>query len=121
MKLLNLANPTKAYFGEKDRQQLLLIQGMVDAFFMDVEIVAAPTVRESDGLAMSSRNIRLTDEERKIATVFPKLLRSNKTDDEIAKELNKSGFKTDYIETLDGIRYGAMFVGNVRLIDNVKI
>lgn len=121
MKLLNLVNPTKAYFGEKDRQQLLLIKEMVDAFFLDVEIISAPTIRESDGLAMSSRNVRLTKEERENASLFPNLLKSNKTDDEIAAELNKIGFKTDYIETLDGIRFGATFLGNVRLIDNVKI
>jgi len=121
MKLLNIVKPTRAYFGEKDRQQLMLIQGMVDSFFMDVEIVASPTIRESDGLAMSSRNRRLKDEEKNKASLFPSLLGSNKSDSEIADELNNNGFKTDYIETLDGIRYGAVFLGNIRLIDNVKL
>ncbi len=121
MKLLNIVNPTKAYFGEKDRQQLVLIHGMVDAFFMNVEIVASPTIRESNGLAMSSRNRRLNGEEKQIANLFPKLLGADKSDSEIAAELNRSGFKTDYIETLDGIRYGAVFLGNIRLIDNVKL
>ena len=121
MKLLNIVNPTKAYFGEKDRQQLKLIQGMVNSFFMDVEIVAAQTIRENDGLAMSSRNRRLKEDEKEIASLFPKLLGSNNSDSEIANELNNSGFKTDYIETLDGIRYGAVFLANIRLIDNVEL
>jgi len=120
MKLLNIVSPTKAYFGEKDRQQLLLIKGMVEAFFLEVEIVASPTIREIDGLAMSSRNLRLNLEERKIASKFPALLRSNKSDQEISEELNKNGFRTDYIETINGIRYGAVVLGNVRLIDNDK-
>ena len=59
MKLLNIVKPTRAYFGEKDFQQLKLIEGMVDAFFMGIEIIPCATVRESDGLAMSSRNKRL--------------------------------------------------------------
>lgn len=121
MKLLNIVTPTKMYLGEKDRQQLFLIRGMVDAFFMDVEVVAFPTIRESNELAMSSRNRRLSDEDKKNAGLFPALLGSSKSDSDIAEELNNRGFKTDYIETLDGIRYGAVFLGNVRLIDNVKL
>lgn len=121
MKLLNIIKPDKAYFGEKDRQQLLLVQGMADAFFMDVKIIASPTIREEDGLAMSSRNRLLKEDERQIAALFPRLLESDKSDLEIADELNRNGFKTDYIETHDGIRYGAVFLGNVRLIDNVKL
>ena len=64
MKLLNIVNPTKAYFGKKDAQQLNLITLMVKQFFMDVEIVPVDTVREKDGLALSSRNVYLSDEER---------------------------------------------------------
>ena len=67
MKLLNIVHPTKAYFGKKDAQQLNLIQQMVKHYFLDVEIVACDTVRESDGLALSSRNVYLSDEERKEA------------------------------------------------------
>lgn len=121
LKLLNIVNPRRAYFGEKDRQQLLLIQGMVDAFFMNVEIIGVPTVRDNNGLAMSSRNIRLSPNGRNSAILFPVLLKSNKSDSEIIDELNNSGFITDYVETIDGIRYGAVFIDNVRLIDNVKI
>lgn len=64
MKLLNIVNPTRAYFGKKDAQQLNLISLMVKQFFMDVEIVPVDTVREKDGLALSSRNAYLSKEER---------------------------------------------------------
>ncbi len=67
VKLLNIVNPTKAYFGKKDAQQLMLIELMVKQLFMDVEIVAVDTVRENDGLAMSSRNIYLSTDEREKA------------------------------------------------------
>ncbi len=64
MKLLNMVQPTKVYFGKKDAQQLHLIKLMVKHFFMSVEIVPVDTVRESDGLALSSRNAYLTQEQR---------------------------------------------------------
>ena len=67
MKLLNIVNPTTAYFGKKDAQQLYLISLMVKQMFMSVNIVAVDTVRESDGLAMSSRNIYLSQQERREA------------------------------------------------------
>jgi pantoate--beta-alanine ligase len=67
MKLLNIVKPTKAYFGKKDAQQLNLIQQMVRQYFMDVEIVPVETVRDSDGLALSSRNVYLNADERKEA------------------------------------------------------
>ncbi len=67
MKLFNIVNPTKAYFGKKDAQQLQLISLMVAQMFMSVEIVAVDTVRESDGLALSSRNVYLSQEQRKEA------------------------------------------------------
>jgi len=66
-KLLNIVNPTRAYFGKKDAQQLNLISLMVKHLFMNVEIIAIDTVRESDGLALSSRNVYLSDSERKEA------------------------------------------------------
>ncbi|MEO1954103.1 MAG: pantoate--beta-alanine ligase [Campylobacterales bacterium] len=67
MKLLNIVSPTKAYFGKKDAQQLNLISLMVKQFFMNVEVVAVDTVREKDGLALSSRNVYLSQEQRKEA------------------------------------------------------
>lgn len=71
LKLLNAVQPARAYFGEKDWQQLQLVRGMVDALLVPVEIVACPTVREADGLALSSRNRRLSELGRKHAAEFP--------------------------------------------------
>jgi len=74
-KLLNIVNPTRAYFGKKDAQQLMLIETMVANLFMNVEIVPMDTIREKDGLAMSSRNAYLSDEERSNALNIIKSLR----------------------------------------------
>ncbi len=75
-KLFNIVNPTRAYFGKKDAQQLMLIQTMVENLFMNVEIVPMDTVREKDGLAMSSRNVYLSEEERQEALKIIKSLRA---------------------------------------------
>jgi pantoate--beta-alanine ligase len=69
-KLFNIVEPDKAYFGQKDAQQLAVIRKMVNDLNMNLEIVSVPTAREPDGLAMSSRNVRLNPEERKSATVL---------------------------------------------------
>ena len=69
-KLFNILEPTRAYFGQKDAQQLAVIKKMVKDLDMNLEVVACPTVREPDGLAMSSRNTYLKPEERKAATVL---------------------------------------------------
>lgn len=121
IKLLNIINPARAYFGEKDYQQYKLIKGMAGAFFLQTEIIPCPTMREENGLALSSRNLLLSPEERKLAVNFPGLLKANKTCDEIKFELEKVGFKVDYIKEYDGRRLGAVYAGKVRLIDNVKL
>jgi len=121
LKLLNIISPRRAYFGEKDYQQIILIGQMCKAFFIDVDIIPCPTVRESDGLAISSRNRFLTGEERKRASDFPKILTSSSDPAAACKELESLGFKIDYITDLDGRRFGAVHIGNVRLIDNVQI
>lgn len=119
LKLLNLTQADRAYFGEKDFQQLRLIQGMAKAFFIPTEIIACPTLREQDGLAMSSRNRRLTPEQRKLAATFPKVLREAKTPEKAIQDLRTQGFEIDYIEEHWGRRLGAVKLGAVRLIDNV--
>ncbi|HSV75670.1 MAG TPA: pantoate--beta-alanine ligase [Bacteroidales bacterium] len=121
MKLFNLVRPTRAYFGEKDYQQLSLIKRMVDAFFMDIEIVPVPTVRDDDGLALSSRNQRLSREERQKAPIFHRLLSSGLPPENIKTELTRNGFQVDYIEQHGNRILGAVFLGNIRLIDNVEI
>jgi pantoate--beta-alanine ligase len=73
-KLFNIVEPTRAYFGQKDAQQVLVIKKMVADLNMNLEVIIAPTVRESDGLAMSSRNVYLNPQERQAATVLFKAL-----------------------------------------------
>lgn len=121
MKLLNIVRPTSAYFGEKDYQQLALIEGMAKAFFLDCEVVGCATVREEDGLAFSSRNLNLTKEERCDAPIFSESLKMPLNDKQVASSLLNRGFKVDYIQSIDGRRYGAVFLGSVRLIDNVDV
>lgn len=120
MKLLNLARADRAYFGEKDFQQLQLVRGMAEAFFMETEIVAVPTMREADGLAMSSRNVNLPVEARKIAPRFFRSLADARSPEEAKSSLEQSGFDIDYIEDIGSRRYGAVRIGGVRLIDNVE-
>ena len=121
MKLLNLTQATAAYFGEKDYQQYLLIKKMTETFFLNTKIIGLPTIRESDGLALSSRNRLLTSDDRKRATLLSELLRSEFNLEEIEKKLESAGFRVDYIEEHFGRRFGAVHVGSVRLIDNVEI
>ena len=121
LKLLNLVRPTRAYFGEKDYQQYLLIRGMVAAFFLDTEIVACPTVRDGDGLAMSSRNERLSPEARALAPRFPRLLGSEEDSAAVRRRLQDAGFEVDYVEDVAGRRYGAVHLDGVRLIDNLRL
>lgn len=119
MKLLNLVKPDRAYFGEKDYQQLLLIKGMVAAFFIPTEIIACPIVRESDGLAMSSRNLRLTPIQRKIAPMLYQTLIDDTTRDAKQERLCSLGFDVDYLSVLDDRLLAAASLGEIRLIDNV--
>lgn len=121
MKLLNLVRPTRAYFGEKDFQQLMLIRDMTKAFFMDMEVVPCPTIREPDGLAMSSRNALLSPDARARAAAFPQLLRTGSDPAAIRRELEARGMRVDYIEELEGRRFGAVVIDGVRLIDNIPL
>jgi pantoate--beta-alanine ligase len=120
MKLLNLVQADRAYFGEKDYQQLHLIKGMVEAFFLPTEIVPCPTLRESDGLAMSSRNLNLDMESRSKAPRFFQALQTSASADEAKRRLEENGFEVDYVEDIAGRRFGAVKIGGVRLIDNVQ-
>ena len=125
MKLLNIIKPDFTYFGEKDYQQFLLIKEMVEAFFMDVEIVSCPTIREHDGLALSSRNQNLDASGRAKAPLIHELLTSSKSDARISAQLSEAGFDVDYIATINGRRFAAAALGEegkqVRLIDNVVL
>jgi len=105
MKLLNIVSPTRAYFGKKDAQQLHLIMLMVKQFFMDVAIVPVDTVRDSDGLAKSSRNVYLTPQQRTEALKIPtalyhgaKLVSQGIKDADVIKE--------EMLKILDGLEVG---------------
>jgi pantoate--beta-alanine ligase len=125
LKLLNLVRPTRAYFGEKDFQQLALVQGMAQALFLETDVIACATVREADGLAMSSRNRRLDPFSRSKAPQFMRALQMAPTADEARAALQKDGFNVDYVEDWNGRRLGAVNMpttdGDVRLIDNVRL
>ena len=121
MRLLNLVRPDNAYFGEKDYQQLQLIRDMVAAFFMPVNIMACATVRETDGLAMSSRNQHLDKKNRAKAASLYAVLKQSHTADEARETLTGQGFDVDYVEDITNRRLAAARLGNTRLIDNVEI
>lgn len=121
MRLLNLVRPDNAYFGEKDYQQLQLIRDMAAAFFMPVNIVACATVREADGLAMSSRNQHLDERSRAQAATLYAALKQSGTAGEAREVLAGQGFDVDYVEDIANRRLAAARLGNTRLIDNVEI
>lgn len=145
-KLFNLVQPTRAYFGQKDAQQLLVIRRMTHDLDLPVEVVPCPTVREADGLAMSSRNRYLDARDRMRALSLHRALQAaesglagGETDVATLKramwaELDGNVDKVDYVEILDANDLAAMeavdrpalaaiaaFVGSTRLIDNVTL
>ncbi len=121
MKLLNLINPNNAYFGEKDYQQYLLIKGMTKAFFMDTQVIPCLTVREASGLACSSRNNRLSKEQKTLAEDFAKIFHQPIGCEMIKKELEHLGIIVEYIEEHFGRRFIAVMIGDIRLIDNYSL
>lgn len=121
LKLFNAVQPHRAYFGEKDWQQLQLVRGMVEAMLLPVEVVACPTVRDPDGLAMSSRNRRLSPAARARAAAFPRVLRMAPNPAAAVAALRGKGFEVDYVEDHEGVRLGAIRLEGVRLIDNVRL
>ncbi len=121
MKLFNLVKPTRVYLGEKDYQQLSLIQGMVDAFFLDVEIRACPTVRTSNQLALSSRNSRLSPEGQKKAEVFARIFHAAQSCEEAISKLKALDITVEYVEDYQARRFAAVWIDEVRLIDNYSL
>lgn len=121
LKLFNILRPKRAYFGEKDYQQLQLVKDMVKAFLLPVEIVSCPTIRDDDGLALSSRNRRLSPAARVKAARFPEILANAESAGRAISELSEAGFEVEYVEERDGRRFGAVVLENVRLIDNISL
>ena len=121
LKLLLLVKPNKAYFGEKDYQQLLLIQGMTKAFFLETDIIGVPTVRENCGLAMSSRNSRLSANEKILASNLYRILAKAPSDQVAAAQLTALGFEVEYVSTHKNRRLVAAKLNKIRLIDNIAL
>lgn len=145
-KLFGIVKPDRAYFGEKDFQQLAIIREMVKQMKFPLEIVGCPIVREADGLALSSRNSRLNDEERKNALNISKTLFESRnfaashnvaeTKQFVEEAINQApGLRLEYFELVDGrtlqsiqnwedtdyaVGCITVFCGEVRLIDNIK-
>ena len=146
-KLFNIVSPDRAYFGQKDAQQLAIIKRMVSDLNFDIQIIGCPIVREADGLAKSSRNTYLSDDERNAAVVLSRSLKigkelidngeksAEKVIFAIKNEINKEELaKIDYVEIVDMNRLQsvdnidgpilvaiAVYIGKTRLIDNFII
>jgi pantoate--beta-alanine ligase len=121
LKLFNLVQPARAYFGQKDAQQAAVIRRMVSDLNVPVEIRVLPTVRDEDGLALSSRNAYLSPEERERALALPRALATR--DPAKARELLRD-LEVEYIEVADfepKVLAAAVRVGSTRLIDNVVL
>lgn len=139
-KLFNIIKPHNAYFGQKDFQQAIMIKKMTKGLNFDINVQILPTIRENDGLAMSSRNAYLTTAEREKATILYQsllkgceMLKEKKPPSyiisQMAKMIEKQGFEIDYIEIIDTETLEkeiqnktliaiAASIGNTRLIDN---
>lgn len=119
LKWLLLVQATRAYLGEKDYQQLHLVKNMAQAFFLSTDIIACPTIREEDGLPLSSRNRLLSAEERMLASQFAHIFqKTDKSCEAITNALLTAGIRVDYIEDRESRRFAAVKVGKIRLIDN---
>jgi pantoate--beta-alanine ligase len=121
LKLLNLVGPDRAYFGEKDYQQLKILTEMARDFFIPTEIVPCSTVREESGLAESSRNRLLSPAARDRAASIFRALTSAPDTPSAATTLAANGFFVDYVEEHWGRRFAAASLDGVRLIDNVPL
>jgi pantoate--beta-alanine ligase len=121
LKLFNIVRPQRAYFGQKDAQQLAVIRRLARDLDLEIEIRSVPTVRDADGLALSSRNARLSAAERENALALPRALA---TRDLAAARAALADLDVDYVEIADfdpPVLAAAVRVGSTRLIDNVVI
>jgi pantoate--beta-alanine ligase len=121
LKLFNIVRPRRAYFGQKDAQQIEVLRRMIRDLDLEVELRVIPTVRDADGLALSSRNVLLSPRERASALALPRALATR--DPEGAREL-LDGLEVEYLEVAPfdpPVLAAAVRVGSVRLIDNVPL
>jgi pantoate--beta-alanine ligase len=121
LKLFSIVRPDLVYFGQKDAQQVAVLRRMISDLALDIELRDLPTVRDADGLALSSRNSRLSAAERERALALPRALATR--DPERAREL-LDGLEVDYVEIAPfdpPVLAAAIRVGSTRLIDNVPL
>lgn len=124
LKLLNVVRPTRVYFGQKDAQQVEVIRRLVHDLAVDVELRVVPTVRDNDGLALSSRNALLSRAERAAALALPRALATRDRDAALAELGSSNGLEIDYVEVAafdPPVLAGAVRVGETRLIDNIPL
>ena len=124
LKLLEIVRPQRAYFGQKDAQQVEVIRRMIRDLALEVELRVLPTVRDADGLALSSRNALLSPEERRRALALPRALATRDREAALAELGRSNGLVVDYVEVADfdpRVLAGAVRVGSTRLLDNVPL
>ena len=123
LKLLNCIQPQNIYFGEKDFQQYRLIEAMVNDFCLNTRVMMCPTVREKSGLALSSRNRRLSADNKLLADTVAALIHTTTAENitEIKSALDQLGVEFDYLNIQDNRVYAAFYINNVRLIDNFAL
>jgi pantoate--beta-alanine ligase len=123
LKLFNIVRPRRAYFGQKDAQQVEVIRRLIRDLDLEIELRVVPTVRDADGLALSSRNDLLSAEERDRALALPRALATGDAATARAM-LDGLGVDVDYVEVAPfdpPVLAGAVRVGGIRLIDNVPL
>jgi pantoate--beta-alanine ligase len=124
LKLLAIIRPTRVYFGQKDAQQIEVVRRMIRDLALDVELEVVPTVRDVDGLALSSRNALLSPDERATALGLQRALATRDRDAALKALRASNGLEIDYVEVADfdpPALVGAIRVGPTRLIDNVVL
>jgi pantoate--beta-alanine ligase len=124
LKLLNVVRPTRVYFGQKDAQQVEVIRRLIADLALEAELRAIPTVRDADGLALSSRNALLSPAERAAALALPRALARRDRAAALADLESSNDLEIDYLEIADFdplVLAGAVRVGSTRLIDNVPL
>ena len=120
-KLFQITGCHKAYFGLKDYQQFKLVSDMAKGLFLSTEVIGIPTVREASGLAMSSRNLRLSSAGKDKASLIFKTITQKITAEKASEILTANGFTVNYLEDIESRRYVAATLEGIRLIDNVEI
>jgi pantoate--beta-alanine ligase len=124
LKLFTIVRPTRTYFGQKDAQQVEVIRTLIRDLALEVEMRVLPTVRDADGLALSSRNALLSPNERAAALALPRALATKDRDTALARLRATNGLEVDYIEVAEfdpPVLAGAVRVGATRLIDNIVL